>query len=94
MKTYYFSLLRIRKSGARIFSLARHSREGGNPDAVPVKTGNQNKNGLDARLRTSGMTEQRHWIPPYPVRGKPGMTNCLRLVSSCITKQIDVLFAR
>jgi len=42
----------------------------GNPDAVPVKTGNQNKKGLDARLRTSGMTEQRNWIPPYQVRGR------------------------
>jgi hypothetical protein len=34
----------------------RHSREGGNPGGVPVKTGNQNREELDARLRTSGMT--------------------------------------
>lgn len=46
----------------------RHSRASGNPDALPVKTGNQNKKQLDTRLRTSGMTEQRHWIPPYQVR--------------------------
>jgi hypothetical protein len=34
------------------------SRESGNPDAVPVKTGNQNTKELDARLKTSGMTEK------------------------------------
>jgi len=41
----------------------RHSRESGNPDAVPVKMGNQNTKNLDARLRISGMTNHKHWIP-------------------------------
>jgi hypothetical protein len=39
--------------------------------------------------RESGNPE-RHWIPPYQVRGrrvKPGMTNCLRLMSSCISSE-------
>ena len=52
-------------------SKGRHSFcESRNPDVVPVKTGNQNKTELDARLEISGMTEQWHWIPPYQVRGR------------------------
>jgi hypothetical protein len=34
-----------------------------NPDAIPVKTGNQNTEELDARLKTSGMTDKiKAWI--------------------------------
>jgi len=39
------------------FGKERHSCESRNPGGVPVKTGNQNREELDTRLRTSRMTE-------------------------------------
>jgi hypothetical protein len=42
-----------------------------NPDVVPAKAGNQYFS---------------HWIPPYPVRVKPGMTAFIRYMSSFLVQ--------
>ena len=49
----------------------RHSRESGNPDAIPESEDRKDIKDLDARLRISGMTDQKRWIlsqspPPLP----------------------------
>jgi hypothetical protein len=48
-----------------IFNLSFPQSLSRNPDAVPVKTGNQNAKNLDARLKTSGMTKNLHQESTY-----------------------------